>query len=174
MNLFASLLLSSALTATSVTAQPLPDPVQTYFVPLPEQDLFDLFTDIAVGLPNGTVSGNVNTVISIAIAADNTIIYYDNWEDGFEAHAKERTQTTTQIWGDGDLTNGIAPGTTNDRLLGGITIFLENPAVVTPARGSTPIVYHGRGRIQASLPWLVLRELGYTFHRSSWTEQYRQ
>ena len=157
MKLFAYLLLSSALTATSVTAQPLPDPVQTYFVPLPEQDLFDLFTDIAVGLPNGTVSGNVNTVISIAIAADNTIIYYDNWEDGFEAHAKERTQTTTQIWGDGDLTNGIAPGTTNDRLLGGMAIVLENPVVVTPARDPASIVYDGRDRIQASFSIAITR-----------------
>jgi hypothetical protein len=73
MKLFASLLLSSVLTVTSITAQPLPDPVQTYLVPLPEQDLFDLFTDIAVVIPNSTVSGNANTVISIAIAADNTI-----------------------------------------------------------------------------------------------------
>ena len=157
MKLFAYTLLSSALTATSVAAQPLPDPVQTYFVPLPEQDLFDLFTDIAVGLPNGTVSGNVNTVISIAIAADDTIIYYDNWEDGFEAHAKERTQTTTQIWGDGDLTNGIAPGTMNDRLLGGMAIVLENPVVVTPARDPASIVYDGRDRIQASLSIAITR-----------------
>lgn len=165
MKLFRSILLCSVLSATSVTA--LPDPVQTYYVPLPDNDLMSLFKTISAGLVdisvaaqnqlnNVTAKGNVNTVISIAIAANNTIVYYDHWEDGFESQAKLRTQLTTQIWGDGDLTNGVAPGTTNDILRGGMAIVLRNNVKVNP-RVPTEIYYDGSDRIQSSLPVAVTR-----------------
>ena len=48
-------------------------PVQTYFVPLPEDVLL---TDTFRGI-NSSVTGPVNSLISVAIAADNTIIWYD-------------------------------------------------------------------------------------------------
>jgi hypothetical protein len=97
MKLFRSILSRSVLSATFVTA--LPDPVQTYYVPLPDNDLMSLFKTISAGLVdisvaaqnqlnNVTAKGNVNTVISIAIAANNTIVYYDHWEDGFVVPAK--------------------------------------------------------------------------------------
>ena len=166
MKLFGSILLSSALSATFVTA--LPDPVQTYFVPLPDNDLMNLFKTISAGLldpanvtnPNQLSSvkavGNVNTVISIAIAANNTVVYYDHWEDGFESDAKLRTQLSTQIWGDGDLSNGIAPGTTNDIMRGGMAIVLRNNVKVNP-RDPTQVFYDGSDRIQSSLPIAVTR-----------------
>ena len=101
------LLLSLSLVLGAATGV-LPDPVQTYFVPLPENDLFKLFWDISSTRPAGAqAAGNVVSITSLAIAADNTIIYYDHWEDGYENCAKLRTQATTEICGDGDLTNCI-------------------------------------------------------------------
>ena len=154
MQSFASLLLISALGSKLLTSA-LPDPVQTYFVPLPEQDLYGVFKDITPNNPTA-VSGNVQSVISLAVAAANTVIYYDHWEDGYEADPRLRTQSSTQIWGDGDLSNGIAPGTTNDILRGGSAIVLSNGVVVNP-RNKANIFFDGGDRIQASLPIAVTR-----------------
>jgi hypothetical protein len=129
-------------------------PVQTYFVPLPEDVLL---TDTFRGI-NSSVTGPVNSLISVAIAADNTIIWYDHWEDGYESDVKAPTQATTEIWGDGDVSNGAPPGVaTNaaDVLLSGDAIVLEN-RVPTP-RDPTQILFDGRDRIQASFPIAVTR-----------------
>ncbi|KAI2514320.1 oxidoreductase [Fragilaria crotonensis] len=149
----ASFLLAAGLLASLVTAQ-LPSPVQTYFVPLPENDLIALFKEMSAGV-NPPASGNVNTVISIAIASDNTIVYYDHWEDGFETDARLKTQSTTLIWGDGNLLNGIAPGTVDDKLKGGTAIVLSNNVPVP--RVSSKIFFDGSDRIQSSLPIAVTR-----------------
>ncbi|MEZ4638653.1 MAG: hypothetical protein R2856_27450 [Caldilineaceae bacterium] len=46
--------------------------------------------------------------VSISIISDNTIIYYDHWEDGFKWTTSAPVQPTTQIWGDGNAANGAA------------------------------------------------------------------
>lgn len=161
MKLYPSLLLAStALTASVANGQtvtpltPLPDPVQTYFVPLPEPQLNIFFEDLNAN----AVSGPVSTVISVAIAADNTVIYYDHWEDGYEANAMDFTQPTTEIWGDRNLANGAPPGVTDpalDVLNGGTAVVLENDVALP--RDITNILYDGRDRIQSSLPIAVTR-----------------
>lgn len=53
-----------------------------------------------------------NPVISrsgIAILYDNTVLYYDHFEDGYETDLTTRNQQSTEHWGDGNLTNGVAP-----------------------------------------------------------------
>ena len=55
-----------------------------------------------------------------------TIIYFDPWEDGYETNVANSTQGTTQIWDDGVLTNGIAPGTSNDLINAGTVLVLSN------------------------------------------------
>ncbi|KAI2514177.1 extracellular matrix structural constituent [Fragilaria crotonensis] len=153
MQLFASFLFAAGLSASLVTAQ-LPSPVQTYFVPLPEDDLIALFKEMSAGVVP-PASGNVNTVISIAIASDNTIVYYDHWEDGFETDARLKTQPTTLIWGDGNLLNGVAPGTLDDKLKGGTAIVLSNNVPVPRVKAN--IFFDGSDRIQSSLPVAVTR-----------------
>ena len=130
-------------------------PVQTYFVPLREDDLFTSFDTI-----QSNTSGDIVTIISVAIAADNTIIYYDHWEDDYEADVLNPTAPGTgiEIWGDGDLSNGARPGaTTNaeDVLEAGDAIVLENTVPVDP-RG-TDIFYDASDRIQATFPIAVTR-----------------
>lgn len=166
MKLFANLILaSSALTASVVYGQQLPSPVQTYFVPLPEEQLFDSFKTLFPGptyynasIP--MVRGNVTNAISVAVASDGTIVYYDHWEDGYEADVANPTQSTTEVWGDGKISNGAPPGVTTDAediLTGGMAIVLEDTIDPTVTRGPLDTKYDGRDRIQASLPIAVTR-----------------
>jgi hypothetical protein len=139
MKLHPSLLFGMAAALMTSVVDGLPDPVQTYYVPLPESDLNDFFE-----LINSATAGKIKTTISIAIAANNTIIYYDHWED----------PGNTLIWGDGDPSNGFPPGVANDILMGGTAIVLENDVVLP--RDQT-VLFDGRDRIQSSLPIAITR-----------------
>ena len=135
----------------------LANPVQTYYVPLPEDDLFETFDTI-----NSRANGRINNVISVAIAADGTLIYYDHWEDGYDptSNDTDNKQASTEIWGDGDLTNGIAPGDPDgdDILKGGQAIILENAIPrANNYRNPNTILFDGADRIQSSLPIAVTR-----------------
>ena len=130
-------------------------PVQTYYVPLPEDDLFN---ETFETLNASAAEQPVNTLISVAIAADGTIVYYDHWEDGFESDVTSPTQTSTEVWGDMDISNGAPPGVTtdaNDVLDGGDAVVLENSVPIP--RVQSNILYDGRDRIQASFPIAVTR-----------------
>src|SRR3954451_13490714 len=70
-------------------------PVQQFYVPLAESDLRSSF----VSLYSGT-GQQINSVISLATSSTNTLVIYDQWEDGYEADVTNPTQSTTQIWGD--------------------------------------------------------------------------
>lgn len=126
-------------------------PVQTYFVPLPEDTLFHSFDTI--NPPN--VYGSVHTLVAVAVAANNTVIYYDDWEDGYEQDVTNPSQSTTKIWGDNNPANGSPPGFPGDVLSGGDAIILEN--LVPLPRNPSTVLYDGRDRIQASFPVAVTR-----------------
>ena len=101
------------------------------------------------------VGSNINSVISITVTGDNSFIYYDHWEDGYETDISNPTQSTTEIWGDGDLTNGIAPGTSNDFLNAGDVVALENQVAVP--RNPIDIRYDGRDKVASSKAIAVSR-----------------
>ncbi|GAB5375952.1 MAG: hypothetical protein AcusKO_24140 [Acuticoccus sp.] len=91
-----------------------PSPVQTYYVPVREDDTVLAGTDQGhVEIGKGTSLQDVDTfsLISFGIAAENTIVTYDNWEDGYEVDAADPQQVdgagapTTYVWGDGDASN---------------------------------------------------------------------
>ena len=123
-------------------------PIQTFYVPLPQEDLYDSLSTIS-----NEVQGSILAGIGIAIAAPGTIIYYDHWEDGYEVDVTQPSQSTTEIWGDGDLTNGVAPGTTDDLFSGGDVVDLINTIPIP--RNPSEIYYDGGDRIQASFPIAV-------------------
>lgn len=76
---------------------------QMYYVPVPE----DAATAFNANL---TSPGNIGrTVLSISVALPNTIIYWDHDEDGYEADITNPVQATSEIWGDGDCSNGHHP-----------------------------------------------------------------
>lgn len=117
---------------------------KTYYLPFEENST----------LRNALLScGNVNlhsnivrSVVSIKIPYPGIKITYDHWEDGYESNILSPVQSTTQIWGDGILTNGVAPGYPNDILPPGAYIILDNQFQYNPRVIST-IAFDGRDKI---------------------------
>lgn len=101
----------------------------------------------------------VATTIAIAISTDDTKLFWDHWEDGYEADATNPSSKTTQIWGDGDPSNGCVPTkpctAAGDKLFADDVIILNND-VPTP-RNKANIFYDGGDRLQASYPVTVTR-----------------
>ncbi len=141
------------LAATSFTdANPVP--VQFFYVPFPEDQLLTGLQAIENGGGGDTPISPVTTYISIAAVANNTIIYYDQWENGYDADIANPLNLYsgsnlggTQIWGDGNIANGAAPGvTTNagDAINAGTVIILKNDINTS---NLTAIDFDGRDKI---------------------------
>ncbi len=127
--------------------------VQTFFVPFPEADFQTSLKAIDI---TGTPVGNsMKTIISMVIPTAGTVIRYDHWEDGYEADLNAPVQSSTQIWGDGNLSNGVAPGYPTDILPAGATVILNNN-VALPRAAST-LFYDGRDRIGSTAAIAVTR-----------------
>jgi uncharacterized repeat protein (TIGR01451 family) len=137
-----------------------PPPVQTYYVPFPEDQVLDSLQTIK---PTGTTTPTdpIQTYISIAAIADNTYVYYDQWEDGYEADIANPTNLlpggTTEIWGDGSAANGCPPNINStaivcsdavDVLNAGDVILLSNP--VTSTTTASVIDFDGKDKFAAS------------------------
>ncbi|MCB0109938.1 MAG: IgGFc-binding protein, partial [Caldilineaceae bacterium] len=146
-----------ALLGTLWIAQPAnaapPPPVQHFYVPLPEDQIFHALQKIYPGNTICPAFGEnpvnpINTYISISALSDNTIIYYDHWEDGFEIDVTRPQQATTQIWGDGNPANGTPPGIPSDIIMADTVIVLENP--VNTNTLATVIDFDGGDRVSAS------------------------
>ena len=69
--------------------------VQEFFVPLPEDQVQKSFKVLYSG-----VGAQMNTVIAIVVTADNTVIHYDHWEDGYEVDLDNPAQSSTEVWGE--------------------------------------------------------------------------
>ncbi|MBP9501124.1 MAG: DUF11 domain-containing protein [Candidatus Promineofilum sp.] len=137
---------------------PLPPVMQTYFVSEPEDDQWKAYDAIMSGSP----SNNIRTHIGITIGFAGTVLYYDQWENGFDADITDPTNIWsagnpggTQIWGDGDPSNGAAPGFPADTFAAGDVVILQNMVPGNP-RG-TGIYFDGRDKIGASQPIAVTR-----------------
>lgn len=101
-----------------------------FFVPLPENEAMDFLEDI-----NSSNGDSTQVYIGLSVSTD-AVVVYDHWEDGYESNIKAPTQSSTRIWGDGDLSNGIAPGFPTDLLDAGKAIILSNK-LVSGHSGST-------------------------------------
>ncbi|MFC2173624.1 hypothetical protein ACFLU6_13490, partial [Acidobacteriota bacterium] len=140
-----------------------PAPAQTYYVPMPEAQVHSAYSALY-----GASDDPMHTVISISTAADGALIYYDQWEDGAYdddiANPDNLYSSTnvsgTQIWGDGDATNGCPPNFSpcsdaNDVLMAGDVIVLENDVILP--RDAGEIFYDGSDKIGASSPVAITR-----------------
>src|ERR1017187_6500751 len=79
--------------------------VQEFYLPMPEPQIYQANSVI--------VSGSGSTIastFSIVVTGAGTVIYYDQWEDGYETDLSHPAQPSTQIWGDGNDAHGIPPG----------------------------------------------------------------
>lgn len=131
-------------------------PVQTYFVPLPEQSMF---TYGFYQINPKKARPPIESFLSVAISTDKTVIWYDHWEDGYDSQHFTPSKTT-EIWGDGNADNGCAPGVepcthSADRLYAGDVVVIQN-SVPLPRQASA-IRYDGGDRVQASFPIAMTR-----------------
>ncbi|MFN8470908.1 MAG: hypothetical protein U0822_01700 [Anaerolineae bacterium] len=134
---------------------PAATPLETFYLPLPEPQVRQALAQVSSATPT---SNQMRSVTSISITVDNTKVYYDQWEDGYEADLSNPVQSTTQIWGDGNAANGCAPNinfvavtctNANDVLQAGDVIILDN-LVPIPGTPPTPYPYNGRDKVGAT------------------------
>ena len=129
--------------------------LQTFFVPLPEDEM--QITLNAIDAYRGYIGDEMQSAISMVVGTDGTVLYYDHWEDGFEDDITAPTQTTSQVWGDANLENGYPPGFPDDVLSAGDVVRLESTIDVT--RNSVVIEYDGRDKVSTTLPIAILQYL---------------
>ena len=141
-----------------------PAPAQIYFLSLPADDTLDVLEAVYSG-----AASPVTSYTSIAVGVDGTMIYYDQWENGYVVDIANPTPAETysggnpggvQIWGDGILTNGVAPGYADDLLDAGEVIVLNS--VVPLPRNTSDIRFDGGDRFGSTRSVAVVR--------SSWAE----
>ena len=76
--------------------------VQEFYLPMPEAQIYQALSTI-----EGGIGSAQSSTYSIIVTGNGTVIYYDQWEDGYEIDLSHPTQSTTQIWGDGNDAHGI-------------------------------------------------------------------
>ena len=138
--------------------------VNTYYIPFPEDQVLAALSSI---YPGGATCGKSNpspadpviSYNSIGIVETGTTIYYDHWEDGYEISVGFPIQPSTEIWGDGDLSNGVAPGYPADNFRAGDIIVLQDDVVSTTR--ATVVDFDGGDKI-ASLGNLAFTRLAWT------------
>jgi uncharacterized repeat protein (TIGR01451 family) len=141
-------------------------PVQFFYVPFPEDQVLAMLTAIENGGPSQAPAEPITSYITITAIADDTIIYYDQWEDGYDIDIANTynvyTPTNTggtQIWGDRNVANGAPPGVivdAGDVVNAGTVIQLTN-TVVTTTRQSVNDDFDGGDKIAATKTIAVTR-----------------
>lgn len=128
---------------------------QTYkfVVPLPEDEMFEIFQEIA----GDAVLPVIESLITIAISANQTVVWYDESEDGYD---EEFLQPSTLIWGDANATNGCPPtkpGCTDeeDILYQGDVLYLKD-SIPVPRDNST-MFFDAGDFIYADYPLTISR-----------------
>jgi len=122
--------------------------IHVFYIPFPEEDLFTALRGATTCPEN--LSENVRSIISIKTPYPTIFIKYDHWEDGYEEDLNQPIQASTEIWGDGDLTNGAPPGYSEDILVAGSSIVIDNTFNYTPPRDPSVIVYDGKDKLITS------------------------
>lgn len=123
---------------------------QEFFVPMPEDQLIASFRALAPA-----AGSTIDSSISLTPMFPGVIIYYDHWEDGYEADLDNPQQASTEIWGDGNPANGMPPGFTEDVLNANSVIRLRN--LINVPRDAGVIRYDGRDRIGVTKPSALTR-----------------
>ena len=121
---------------------------KTYYLPFPESTNYLRKALWSAG--NGSfLSDSVRTVISIKIPYPGNIMTFDHWEDGYESDISIPTQISTEVWGDGILNNGSAPGYPTDIIPAGGYILIDAHFKYNP-RNSLDFHFDGKDKILSS------------------------
>ncbi len=155
-----------------------PPPSQVYYIPFPENDQLAAYQSIT----NGAASPMAE-FITFSTASDNTVIYYDHWEDGYEADITNPIQATTEVYGDGVPGNGFPSGNPGDLIPAGTVFSLRN--FVNTSTLQAVLDYDARDKV-ASYKALSLTKVTYPqniasllagcyeiYERGIWGTEYR-
>ena len=118
---------------------------KTFYMPFPENTT-QLRKALWSAASVSYLTNNVRTILSIKAPYPNVVMTYDHWEDGYETDITVPIQTTTKVWGDGNLSNGIAPGYPTDIIPAGGYIVIDNQFAYNP-RVTSEIVFDGKDKM---------------------------
>jgi len=144
------LLYVAAVLLLAATAMPLangqsPPPTQTFYIPFEEDDQLAAFDAI-----NSAANNPLAVFVTFSTVADETIIYYDHWEDGYEDNLSNPVQSTTLVFGDGNAANGFPPGNAADLIPAGTVFNLRNFVEVDTL--DTVLDYDARDKVASFKP----------------------
>ncbi len=121
---------------------------KTFYMPFPEETT--KLRQALINASSGTGWTNVvRNITSITVPYPGTIITYDQWEDGYEADITTPLQSSTKVWGDGILTNGVAPGYPLDIIPPGGGLVLDNMFIYNP-RNPANIYFDANDKIYST------------------------
>jgi uncharacterized repeat protein (TIGR01451 family) len=135
-----------------------PAPVQMFYVTLPEADALTVFDAV-----NSDAGSPIVTYFSIAVGANGTYVYYDQWENGYDSDIANPTDLYSagnpdgvQIWGNSKAEDGCAPNkngaaitctNANDVLNAGDVVI---PSSNVPVPRGSAILFDARDKVGAS------------------------
>jgi len=151
-----------------------PPALETYYIPWPESELWTAMdtifnncraacagdtTDTATCVCDGATWNSsprqpIINYTGIVLSQANTIIYYDHFEDGYEPMIAYPVQATTEVWGDGNLTNGRAPADADDVLASGQILILND---VKDSTAAEVVDYDSRDKLASTAALAVSR-----------------
>jgi len=124
-----------ALARPAAAASSVPAGFQEYHVLGHEEHVYDMFNRPVLGqFPLGfALTGGMISVVSVTASTDNQVVYYDHWEDGFEADIFAPAQVgSTLVFGNGIAADGRACDFIDSRACTGVEAVDD-----TVSRGET-------------------------------------
>jgi SdrD B-like domain/Prealbumin-like fold domain len=126
-------------------------PTELYYLPFPENELLADFSTISTAVATDPLT----QIVTITVGADNSVVYYDHWEDGYEIDITNPKQSTTLIFGDGNPANGAPVGNSSDVLVSGNVFNLRG--VIKTATLASVIDVDARDKIASFKPITVTK-----------------
>ncbi len=122
-----------------------PPPTQLFYIPFAENDQLAAFKSVS-----GVANDPIAVFVTFSAATDGTVIYYDHWEDGYEADITNPVQPTTLVFGDGNPSNGFPPGNPGDLIPAGTVFNLRN--FVTTSSLQSVVDFDARDKVATFKP----------------------
>jgi len=148
-------------------------PAQKYMIPLKESEFVKTFR--IINSNDVMETDPIMSITSIAASIRGTVLWFDEWEDGYEVDVTAPSQASTKIWGDGDWANGciemirqnmagnmayVCSSADEDIIKNGESFILQNSVPVGVNRVLSEYFYDGGDIIKASFP-VALTRAGY-------------
>lgn len=131
---------------------------KTFYLPFPENATQFRKAFISSASSN-ILTDKARNIVTIKIPYPGVVITYDHWEDGYEADITRPEQLTTLVWGDGNKSNGVAPGYPSDTIPPGGYVILDNNFTYNE-RVISEVVFDGKDKIFTTADVVVAKISG--------------